>query len=314
MAGYFGQQIQEEGDSNFGSPYLRDYRHASKVFKTNGYALIPKFKFLFHVYFDINTTAYSQNLSTGANHGLLVKTVKLPSFTFTTHDLNQYNRKRIVQTKIKYDAVNITFHDDVSNTITGMWEAYYKYYYKDGSNFGSAFNGARGQTLTVTKDGYESMLAPGRNLYTDSDDMSMNNDWGLTGENAAGLSQKPAFFKSITIFGFSQPSHNFTAYTLVNPLITSFGHDTYSYADAAGTMELSMALDYESVVYNEGGMDGRTPDNIVTGFGRNESYDTTLSPITRRDMNGQVFGPTGYMDAVGGFINNAKKIFRGFNI
>ena len=33
---------------------LRDYTHASKVFRSFGYELKPKFKFLYHVVFNIN--------------------------------------------------------------------------------------------------------------------------------------------------------------------------------------------------------------------------------------------------------------------
>ena len=39
----------------FGNEYMRDFTHASKTFIPNNYAYAPKFKHLFHVYFDINT-------------------------------------------------------------------------------------------------------------------------------------------------------------------------------------------------------------------------------------------------------------------
>ena len=34
---------------------LADYAHAAKTFLTNGYEFAPRSKFLFHVYFTINT-------------------------------------------------------------------------------------------------------------------------------------------------------------------------------------------------------------------------------------------------------------------
>jgi hypothetical protein len=55
--------------------------------------------------------------------------------------MNQYNRKRIVQTKIKYDPIDISFHDDngsgvgtanLGGTVRALWKAYYNYYYFDG--------------------------------------------------------------------------------------------------------------------------------------------------------------------------------------
>ena len=34
----------------FSNDYLRDYTHAAKTFRTNGYQYTPKFKFLFHFF------------------------------------------------------------------------------------------------------------------------------------------------------------------------------------------------------------------------------------------------------------------------
>ena len=48
--------------------------------------------------------------------------------------LNQYNRKRLAQTKIEYNPVQIEFHDDGGDLVRNMWYNYFKYYYKDPSN------------------------------------------------------------------------------------------------------------------------------------------------------------------------------------
>ena len=133
MAGFFQNLLTDAAGGFFGNDYLRDYTHASKTFRPNAYQYAPKFKFLFHVYFEINQSAYAVGLPQGANFGLAVKTIKLPSYTFDTHTMNQYNRNRIVQTKIKYDPIDINFHDDNGNLIRNMWYNYYTYYYKDAS-------------------------------------------------------------------------------------------------------------------------------------------------------------------------------------
>lgn len=300
---YWGQDLQRS--RAFGSTILRDFTHASKIFRPAGYALAPKFKFLFHTFFDINPAVYDRNIGSGDNFGVLVKSIKLPSFNIKTHDLNQYNRKRIVQTKINYDPINITFHDDSFNVVTKMWDAYYSYYYKDSTNL-RVFKGATGAEIVPSQPGAgaANQNYNVRNIYDAS--LTGNNNWGYIGESFAGSSQqvKQPFFRNITVFGFN--THNFTAYTLINPMITKFDHDTYAYAEAAGTMELKMDIAYETVVYNEGGMDGRTPDNIVQGFGLDAFYDRRLSPITPAGNNGQVSGPSGYEDARGGFIKSLK--------
>jgi hypothetical protein len=71
-------------------------------------------------------------------------------------------------------------------------------------------------------------------------------------------------------------------------------------------MELKMDISYETVVYNEGGMDGRDPSNIVQGFGLDATYDTKRSPITPVGANAVVPGPGAYLDPEGGFIKSLK--------
>ena len=57
--GNWGESLQNSAAGDFfGSQILRDYTHASKIFKPNSYANTPKFKFLFHTFFDINPQAY----------------------------------------------------------------------------------------------------------------------------------------------------------------------------------------------------------------------------------------------------------------
>jgi len=299
MAGFFQDLITNAAGTFFGSDYLRDYTHASKTFRTNAYQYAPKFKYLFHVYFDINPEVYSQNVSTGANFGLAVKTVKLPSFTFDTHTLNQYNRKRIVQSKIKYDAVDISFHDDNGNLIRSMWKAYYNYYYADGTKPSVVFAGSRGGAPAqpgATLANYNE-----RTTYVPS--ITGNESWGYIGDTnvpASVSGVKVPFFKNITVFGFNQ--HNFVAYTLINPIISRLSHDTYDYAQNSGTMEMQMGVEYETVVYNEGAIDGKTPSNIVTGFGLDANYDRTISPIARPGSNAKILGQGGLVEGVGGAI------------
>ena len=298
---YWAENLQRGG---FGSTILRDFTHASKIFRPGGYALAPKFKFLFHTFFDINPYAYTKNINNGSNLGVLVKTVKLPSFNIKTQDMNQYNRKRIIQTKINYDPINITFHDDNINAITGLWDAYYSYYYSDSSNLTGIFKGANGSDTESTQPGAgaANQNYNARNLY--NPDLTGDNNWGYIGEGPGGRQAKLPFFRNITVFGFNR--HNFTAYTLINPMITKFDHDTYSYADGAGTMECKMDIAYESVAYNEGSMDGESPDNIVKGFGLEQYYDRTLSPITPPGANRFVPGPGQYQDPNGGFVRSLK--------
>jgi hypothetical protein len=309
MSGFFQNLLKDTAEGIFGSEYLRDYTHASKTFRTNAYQYSPKFKFLFHVYFDITQNNYSIDLPKGSNFGLAVKTVKLPSYQFDTHQMNQYNRKRIVQTKIKYDPVDITFHDDNGNLINSLWFNYYTYYYKDATQ--PLISTAGRSTENAQQRPSNSSVAPywERDQYKPS--ITGSTDWGYIGETSypsstplqANLGKtKEPFFKNITIFGFNQK--NFIAYCLVNPIITRFNHDTYSYAESNGVMENQMSVDYETVKYFSGALDGNKPEDIVKGFGSIENYDRTQSPIAKPGSNATILGQGGLVDAAGGFIED----------
>ena len=309
MAGFVQNLLKDAAGAFFGSDYLRDYTHASKTFRTNSYQNAPKFKFLFHVYFEIDRDAFAgfnggrtgTNVSFDTNYGILVKDVKLPSYSMNTVQLNQYNRKRIIQTKIKYDPVDITFHDDNGDTINGLWEAYYQYYYNDSKKPGVVFAGKRGGGQPPTGTGVNDYNT--RNTYQPS--ITGDDDWGFNSVSATDSEVKLPFFKNITIFGFNQ--HNFTAYTLVNPIITSFSHDSYNYNEGNGIMQNRMSLDYETVVYNYGALDGRAPGDIVTGFGDVATYDRTESPIAKLGSNGTILGQGGLIDAAGGTLDALGK-------
>jgi hypothetical protein len=123
---------------------LRDYRHASKLFVADNYRLSPKYGFLFHVAFDINPNVGANN-PTNPNFkdeiGMLVKSVSLPKFNIDVKKYNAYNRPNFVQTKINYETINITFHDDSADVIRNFWFDYYNYYYRD-ADYSTGDNGS----------------------------------------------------------------------------------------------------------------------------------------------------------------------------
>lgn len=290
----------------FGNPYLRDYTHASKTFSPNSYENAPKLKFLFHVYFDINPEVYNKPEN---NFSVLVKTAKLPAFNFEVQTMNQYNRKRLVQTKIKYNPIDISFHDDCGDLINGLWYQYYTYYYKDAANPQVVFNGKRGAASPPIPGPGGTVSRANDSLYNErttySPSITGQTDWGYIGDatqpsQSGANPKKIPFFKNITIFGINR--HNWIGYTLINPIITSFNHDQFAYDQANGVMENTMSIDYETVVYNQGTIDGDNPDNIITNFGDNRFYDRQLSPIATPGSNAKFLGQGGLVDAAGGFV------------
>jgi hypothetical protein len=289
---------------------LRDYTHASKTFTTNSWELKPRFKFLFHVVFTLNVEEIpalrnvpifqAQNIP---NLSLAVKTVDLPKFTVDSEVLNQYNRKRIVQKGIKYDPINVTFHDDSGDNIRELWYQYYSYYYNDPrqqyiSN-ASPTNGRIGN-VQQKANGFSYNT---RDIY-EQNRIGNINDWGFIGESyldgTSTASGKPPFFKDIQIFGFDQ--HKYARYILINPVITSWSHDQYSYEDG-GVMQNSMTIQYETVKYFNGGL-GK-PDKNVT-WPDEAHYDMRRSPLSRPGSTASIFGQGGLLSTGEGILEDLQ--------
>lgn len=257
---------------------LKDYRHASRLYVTDYFRLAPKEGFLYYVVFNINKNGnpiVQQYLDkNGKELGLLVKTSDLPKFKMATETVNQYNRKTVVQSKLEYQPVSITFHDDHNNTTTGMWKAYYNYYFVDGKNVsGLQIPKAFGNTKYST---------PGTTV-NESTNYGMNNG------------QTDPFFTSIEIYQLNR--QQFTAFILVNPIITDWSHDQLDQTQSK-LLENKMTVAYETVLYGTGKVKKGTPG----GFAELH-YDFEQGPLS-------IFGGgNNSILGAGGIIPGAQELF-----
>ena len=297
-----------------GNNSLRDYTHASKTFTTNAFELKPRFKFLFHVSFTLNVQEIpylrgSLGNDDIMNLSLAVKTVDLPKYNIDTETLNQYNRKRIIQKRINYDPVNLSFHDTSDDLVRKMWYLYMSYYYKDPTQRyldPNNTNGSNGASANAQRGfGYND-----RDIYA-VERIGNVNDWGYIGESfndgaSSASTGKPPFFRDIRIYGMDQ--HKFAEYVLINPLITNWSHDQYDYTQGAGIMENKMTIAYETVKYYSGAIARPSPggDPNVQGFATDAHYDKTVSPIARPGANATVFGQGGLLETGAGIIGDLQ--------
>jgi hypothetical protein len=222
---------------------LRDYKHASKLFRDDSFRFLPKQQNLFHVAID-----FSRNIGFGESiaaerieAGLLVKAVDLPGYRISNKINNAYNRKNVIQSKIEYDPVSITFHDDSANLTNAMWQAYYEYYYAD----------SYGEPQEYRID----------SKYNDRPRLN----WGFVPPT------KP-FFETIRIYTLSQ--QKFTGYTLINPLIESWKHGRHA-VDADTPLENEMGVIFESVLYSH----GIIGEDEEPKFFADQHYDNEISPL-----------------------------------
>ena len=290
---------------------LRDYQHASRVFTTNAYELKPRFKFLFHVSFTLNVQEIPALRGAMGNDDItnlsyIVKTVDLPKYNIDNETLSQYNRKRVIQKKINYEPCTIVFHDDGGDVSRNMWYNYMAYYYKDPSQQYLAPNNTNG-SIGPSANRQAGFGYNARDIYND---VRQVNDWGYIGESfndgTSSATGKPPFFRDIRIYGMDQ--HKFAEYVLINPLITNWSHDQYSYAEGGGIMQNSMTVAYETVKYYTGAVGKPTPggDANVHGFADGAHYDTTPSPLTRLGNQASVFGQGGLLDTGVGILEDLQ--------
>lgn len=268
---------------------VKDYRHASELFVSGNYRLAPKLGFSYHVAFDINPAIGAKLSNTEQMElGMLVKEVALPQFKINAQKKNAYNRWDIVQTKIEYDDVRITFHDDGANVVRNFWFDYYSYFFRDTD-----------YTMPVYAAGHK--YAPLR-----------SKNWGYTPRDTGGVgSNKLQFINAIRIYSMQQK--RFSEYTLINPVILGFSHGQHR-SDASEPMTHEMTIGYEAVKYAEGYV---IPGETVTGFGELH-YDKTPSPLTPAGGGTRsILGPGGVIDTADSIIkdlsegNIGSAIFKG---
>jgi len=270
---------------------LKDYAHASKLMVSDGMALAPNHKFLFHVYFNLTNPELSANADLGLV-GALVKTVQLPSYEIDTQEYIQYNRKRLVHNRINYQPVTIKLHDDSSDNVRSMWYNYYNYHFADPSY---AYE-VDSKNQSATEPGGSGIAYKGRDIYETKRAIK---NFGFDTKSPTGYI-KPAFFRDIKIYGMSRGK--WISYTLINPVITRWEHDTYDYSDSGGVMEHTMTIKYEAVKYHKGtiGEDG----DPITGFSDVSRYDRTPGALGNKGAVASFNDSFGILDAGEGILED----------
>ncbi len=199
--------------------------------------LRPRQKFNFYVQFDFAKLSKDdgdddqRDTTRSVPHPLAVQ-IELPTIQFDTQVVNQYNRKRIIQTGHSYNPISIVFYDTVDNTFQSVYQNYFRYYYKD-------------RMLPSSIQG----------LYDPVSDISASGQHG----GGFGFSPPPYayqknFIKWIMITrGWPdeltlENIKKLDPVVLYNPTINSIAHDTLNYGDS-GPIQWTMNVSFEQVKY-----------------------------------------------------------------
>ena len=311
----------------YGDPYASsnnpkgifgNFQHATKLYNDNYYQFCPKTKFLYHVSLNINPSIIQDEKLREQMRtvGLLVKSSDLPKFRIDTEVKNQYNRKKIVQTGMSYDPVNIVFHDDNVGITTFLWSLYYSYMFADsahnpsidpnitsgliGGSFLEKYLPTVSRALNVgmaiynaSQQGITSNGIPaayGKNTYSGYNDNKYRYGMDTT--------RSEPFFSSIQIYQLSRQQYQ--CFTLVNPVISAWSHDGVDQTSGTGTAQSSMTVNYESVFYNKGLVNQNDPLGFATTY-----YDHIPSPLGDKDRGmGTLFGSQGVVTNLSKLIGN----------
>lgn len=217
---------------------LRNSRYATRHNKANrAIQAMPRQKFLYYATF--NPSAFvskARNFSSWqSGFAFQISKIDRPRTTPQLRDLNQYNRKRIVHTGIKFEPVSLTLHDTVDDRVLRVWRDYYKWYFGEGRSRNSA----------LTWDS---------NVIVERESMALANGWGFSpprGSNADSVDQRRLnahtnFFDSLDIYTFY--GKKFTQIRIYNPKIANIQFDALESA-SSDLSTVEMSIDHEGYEY-----------------------------------------------------------------
>ena len=216
------------GRQQDGSGYqlmLGDSHSASNIFGFNGHGLtnVPKSKFMFYVKFFRPQGEGGVNWARGI--GFVLKSIDRPRITFEQQVLNQYNRKRIVQTSSDFESVVMKFHDTVGEDINNLFIEYYQHYFADSV------------TLATTVPLYD-VTTP---------EWQSPGEWGFRLPEETPSDSFGYFFSSIAVYHIY--NGYYTRFDLVNPKIVNYNPDDLDYASGQVSNEIQMTVNFEGIFY-----------------------------------------------------------------
>lgn len=202
--------------------YMRDFKNAER-FKPGVDPV--RLNFQGYVNFVLNRDLFSSIYGTADGEdnfrttiSSLVYQATMPGVQFNTETINQYNRKKIVNTGVTYDPVQLQVYDTVGNEWLVLLMKYFAYHYMNPRNANS--NGNRDVYGDVNRFGgvetLESFFGPE----------------GKWDSNSAGYNtnQTANFFERIDYVLYH--GNRGVQYSLINPVLNSFKASDISYASS----------------------------------------------------------------------------------
>lgn len=245
--------------------YVRDWRNAYQ-FRPDVNPVRQKFQGYVNFVFDRELwgSLYGPEQTFRSTLSSMVRTATLPGVNFQTKTLNQYNRKKIINTGTEYPGVNINVYDTVGNEWLTVLMKYFSYHYMDPRN--ESPQGDRDlDQKNFLANGVENLASE---LGGDTFD-----------SNKAGYNPnvRANFFERIDYVLY----HGSTGvqYSLIRPTLTAINMGELDYSDS-NYREFQLSFDYERFTVAN-----------VTNFDLTESDLDAFEDA--RDFSGPAFQPVG---------------------
>lgn len=197
------------------------------------------------------TTDWSQSV------GFYATRCDRPRITFRTRTLNQYNKKRVVQTGHDYSPITILFNDTADAKAESMFREYYNFYYGDVKN-------------TSTSAWSNDVEAASFNTGAGG--------WGFRAPSVVNP-EMANFFDSVQIYIFY--NGYFDRYDVVNPKITEYVPDELDYSSDTGIQTTRISLTYEGFIFAQQRQKVLDNTSLIPTFGFNRAsyYDPPYESV-----------------------------------
>ena len=231
MADFIKNVFSALGDREF---YLKDFRNA---YHYNPSQDPPRQQFGGYVSFVLDRDLFGDPFFDQVNNdelrvrmSSLVRTADMPQVEFKTQTLNEYNKKKIVNTGVEYQPVTIRVVDTASNAWLQIIMKYFAYHYMNPRNKGQ--EGSRDINSQNIGFGGADFIG------------SQYGKGGIFDSNKYGYNPNanPNFFERIDYVLYH--AQKGVQYSLINPIMVGFTHTPIDYASNE-LMEFTMTFQYE---------------------------------------------------------------------
>lgn len=182
----------------------------------------------------------------------VVKAMDRPSVEVQTETINQYNKKKVIHTGVKYNPINLTLYDTADGAAQNLWIEYARHYVADYNQSPDSF---RDDILNETL----------------SDASGNDTGWGFqlppsTGLQDGGINSQHFLdrVEVIQLWG-----NEYRRFVLVNPRINNFNPDDLDYENS-GVATIQLQLAFEAIHHENNGraVDLFTEESLTDMFNK----------------------------------------------